>query len=138
MNLRRKTFPAFLFPIALAEMTLFFSLKSNFDGDLFWHMASRWIIDNMSIPKVDSFSFVYLGAAWIDIPWIFQVATYFADRAFGYFGVLLFCAGINILSVVILWKTFKACLEPDANSQIQEWIGFSVFSGARGCRLKKS
>ena len=89
-------------------MSLVLCFKGNLDSDLFWHMATgRWILENGTFPSQDMFSYVYTGAEWINLPWIFQIGTALSMQLFDYTGVLLFCSIFFIASLVLSWGTYE-------------------------------
>lgn len=97
--------------ILLLSLTLIATLlcfKGNTDPDLYWHMATgRWILENLQFPTQDTFSFVYNGAAWINLPWLFQIGSYLSALALDHLGVLIFCAFFYVISVLFSWWSFR-------------------------------
>lgn len=109
-------------------------MKSDLDSDLFWHMATgRWILENLSFPTADMFSYVYRGATWINLPWIFQVSAFTLNNLFGYFGVLLLCTTAGSLSAILTWKSFELLSNSQKNHTDEMRLnlkpfGFFIFS----------
>ncbi len=94
--------------VGLAMVATLLCLKGDMDSDLYWHMATgRWILENWQFPTQDSFSFVYSGAAWINLPWLFQIGTYTSMENFGYLGVLLLGAFFYVSSALLSWFSYR-------------------------------
>src|SRR3954447_13056163 len=44
------------------------------DPDTYWHIAvGKWILDNKTFPRVDTYSFTKAGEPWISTSWLAQV-----------------------------------------------------------------
>ena len=83
-----------------------------FDTDLFWHLKTgEWILQNLSIPGYDLYTFTDYGNRWIDLHWGFQVAA----------AVLYRIGGANLL---ILTKAAILTLA----------LGVGCYSGGAGLR----
>lgn len=53
------------------------ALRISVDADTWWHLrAGQWIIENHAIPRVDTFSYTRLGAAWEYPGWLVEVPMY--------------------------------------------------------------
>ncbi|MCX5687559.1 MAG: hypothetical protein NTV71_02805, partial [Candidatus Omnitrophica bacterium] len=66
------------------------------DSDLWCHFKTgEYIVKNLTIPKVDIFSYTLENQAWIDHSWLAQILFYFTFFKFGWLG-------INILKAVII------------------------------------
>lgn len=120
--------------IGLGLISIFFSMKENFDSDLFWHLATaRWMVENGAFPREDYFSFVYRGAPWVDIPWIFQLVAYFFNQTLGYFGILLITGLVCALSAIFSWQTYQELNKyffnrDKVSNQFLQTLAFSLFS----------
>ena len=67
-------------------------------------MASgKWIWENGSIPKNDSFSWSLPGASWTDHEWLFQTLIYPASKA-GPVGIILFSVLPILVAAFFIWK----------------------------------
>jgi hypothetical protein len=52
--------------------------------DLWWHLATgRWIVEHLTIPRHDVFSYTFEGARWIDPEWLSQVLLFSLFRRGG-------------------------------------------------------
>lgn len=93
-------------------LTLLFCFKSNMDTDLYWHMATgRWILENWQFPYQDTFSFIYNGAEWVNLTWLFQIVSHLSMQQFDYAGVLLFCSLLYMASTLLGWLSYRSMSE---------------------------
>lgn len=106
----KKTEAAML--IGFSLLTVLLCFKGDMDTDLYWHMATgRWILENLQFPTEDTFSFIYTGAHWINLTWIFQIASYVSMELLGYLGVLLFCSLLYMGSSLLGWFSYRSMSE---------------------------
>lgn len=60
------------------------------DGDTGWHLATgQWIVEHLSVPRADPFSFTASGKPWVAHEWLSELLIYGAWRASGWPGVML-------------------------------------------------
>jgi tetratricopeptide (TPR) repeat protein len=122
-RLEKKTEAFMNFGFAL--LAILFCFKGDMDSDLFWHMATgRWIIDNWQFPTEDTFSFVYAGAKWVNITWIFQITSYLCMQWFDYAGVLLLCALLYMSSTIFTWFSLRSITQQAPSFFV--WLLFCV------------
>lgn len=78
----------------------FFQLASN---DLWWHLAgAEWLIDNLSFPYTDPFSFTTLGRRWVYHNWLFDLPLLGVYKTGGIGGLLfLRCALVSIFGLAV-------------------------------------
>ena len=106
-------------------LTFLLCLKGDMDADLYWHMATgRWILENLQFPTEDIFSFIYSGARWINLTWIFQITSYLSMELFDYFGVLLFCSLLYMGSSFFGWCSYRTMSE--RSPALLTWILYCV------------
>ncbi len=75
------------------------------DPDLGFHLnAGRWILENLSFPTKDTFTYTSTQNDYIDLHWLFQVIIFFVYAISGYNGLSIL---VVILSVVLLFLLFK-------------------------------
>jgi hypothetical protein len=68
---------ALAFPFLLA-------LEKISESDTFWHLKTgQWIVAHGAVPRVDPFSAMTAGKAWLDWEWLFQAAMYVVYAAGG-------------------------------------------------------
>jgi hypothetical protein len=73
------------------------------DGDIFWHLAAgRHMVQTGRLLRADPFSVSALGRPWIDVHWLFQLASYGVYRAGGYLGLVLAKAALVAAGTVVL------------------------------------
>lgn len=88
---------------AVALLACSFLLITLKDADTYWHLATgRWILAHGGPPKVDPFSFTFLGRPWVTHEWLSEVVFALADRFGGLPGVLLVTAGALAGCVAII------------------------------------
>ncbi|HUT54077.1 MAG TPA: hypothetical protein VM658_11865 [bacterium] len=85
-----------LLAVALASFRVF-------NYDLFWHLRTgQWIVDHLSVPRQDMFSFTREGMEWIDAQWLFQLVLYAFYSAFGGKGTTLLQALLTAGTLLFL------------------------------------
>lgn len=83
------------------------------EPDSFYHLkAGQIILEGMSIPRVDPFSFVSGGAEWIPHEWLSEVILFGSYKLAGYFGVISLVAILGTLTSLIL---LTLCLKKGVN-----------------------
>jgi tetratricopeptide (TPR) repeat protein len=71
------------------------------DTDIFWALRSgEWILEQMSVPETDPFSYTFAGRAWVDFTWGFQVI---AHLFYTYLGEW---TGLFVLQLAVTAATF--------------------------------
>ena len=97
---RRLAFPIFLI---LATYTLFMGWSAGLvDPDYYWHLkAGELIWAEKALPQGDPFSWSFEGRDWVLHEWLFQVALYLWESAFGKAGTAIATAVLTALSVYI-------------------------------------
>ncbi len=66
-----------MYALALLGLLVAVSATKVVDPDLWWHLASGWVVSNMHfIPKTDIFSYTAFGAPWLNNEWLFQAAAW--------------------------------------------------------------
>lgn len=96
-----------LVPIALGSSLTIFN-----DGDVRWHIAAgQWMLDHRSVPRVDPFSFTYLGQKWLAFEWGSQLIYGTAYRFAGFGGVAAVVTAVLVaLHLVVV-------------GQARRWVG---------------
>lgn len=73
-----------------------------FDTDLFWHLKTgEWILENLTIPGYDLYTFTDFDKRWIDLHWGFQVGAALLYRLGGANLLILAKASILVLALGI-------------------------------------
>lgn len=91
-----------LFALAVAAYLAFAPALFN-DGDTSWHLgAGKLILDTMSVPDTDPFSFTFAGRPWIAHEWLAEVmmAAAFAAASWGGLAVLTAGAVASLLMLL--------------------------------------
>jgi hypothetical protein len=78
------------------------------DGDTGYHIrAGEYIIDTLSIPKHDIFSFLSPPLPWTAHEWLSEVIMAILHRAFGLTGITIFFSFLISLVYYLLYKIIK-------------------------------
>jgi hypothetical protein len=88
-------------------MTLIFMLaaRSIVDPDFWWHLkAGQYMVQTRSIPRVDIFSFGFLGREWVAHEWLSEVLMFLIYSPLG-FGGLIFVFALIITAT--FWVVYK-------------------------------
>jgi hypothetical protein len=96
----KRTFEVYVFVFA-------FLLASRplSDGDFWWHLKTgEYIVKNLSIPRVDFYSFTVPGKHWVAHEWLSEVIFYFVYTRAG-FNTLIFI--FTVLTVLAFWIVFR-------------------------------
>jgi hypothetical protein len=96
----KRTFEVYVFVFA-------FLLASRplSDGDFWWHLKTgEYILKNLSIPRVDFYSFTVPGKHWVAHEWLSEVIFYFVYTRAG-FNTLIFI--FTVLTVLAFWIVFR-------------------------------
>ena len=102
------------------------------DTDTWWHLRSgQYIVDNLTIPTVDPFSYSRAGQLWIDHGWLAQLFWYLLYTWGGWALVSLALAVIVTLSFYFVWRQIEANVFVGAFSLILGAIVASVVWVAR-------
>ncbi|NTW32998.1 MAG: hypothetical protein HGB12_10280 [Bacteroidetes bacterium] len=89
----------------IAAVIFILSLRLLSDPDLGFHLnAGRWIIENLSFPDKDTFTFTATQNDYIDLHWLFQVFIFIVFKISGYEGLSILVA---VLSIVFLFVILK-------------------------------
>ena len=90
-----------------------FSPRVFIDGDTNWHVAAgRWIIQHLTVPKTDPFSFTYAGKPWIAHEWGSEVLMAGAWLAAGWSGVVVLVGVAAGLSYALIARELRLWLGP--------------------------
>ncbi len=89
--------------VALAVGAVLVGLAPSADGDVWWHLAAgREMVARGEVLQSDPFSVSAAGRRWVDVHWLFQLASYAVHRGFGLAGLvwakcLILAAGALVL-----------------------------------------
>lgn len=96
----RRTFEVYVFVFAFL-----FASRPLSDGDFWWHLKTgEYIVKNLSIPRVDFYSFTVPGKHWVAHEWLSEVIFYFIYTRAG-FNALIFV--FTMLTVLAFWIVFR-------------------------------
>lgn len=83
-------------------------IKIIYEPDVWWQIRTgQWIMENQTVPKVDVFSYTFLGEPWINVKWIAEVLMALVTDSFGAewlvllqiactLSILLFCYKLSV------------------------------------------
>jgi hypothetical protein len=88
--------------IAASFFAGFVALRPIWDVDIFWHIvAGRWIIDTLSFPSTDIFTFITPPRAWVTFQWLYEVLMAGVDSAGG-------LAAVRVVNALLHGAAFAA------------------------------
>ncbi len=83
------------------------------DPDSHWHVAvGKWILENGSVPTVDSYSHTFAGQPWIAKEWLSQLLLALAESAGGWGAVAALCAASIGVTFALLLRLLLCDLRP--------------------------
>lgn len=97
----------------IAVVSVFLSIRHIYGEDIPFHLnAGRWIIENMTFPDKDMFTYTASEHQYIDMNWLYQVFMYGVYSVGGSTGLILMNSLIVLGSVIVL---FKRCSTSHSN-----------------------
>ncbi|MCR4261055.1 MAG: hypothetical protein NUV96_01850 [Candidatus Colwellbacteria bacterium] len=94
--------------IAIFTLVVIFLLSINqiSDFDTGYHLKTgEYVLENLSVPKYDVFSYSANGARWIAHYWLSGVIFFLVNQVAGFPGLLVFVALLSALTYYIVLKT---------------------------------
>jgi hypothetical protein len=83
------------------------------DGDTYWHLgAGRWVLDHMTVPTTDPFSFSARGQAWTAHEWLAEVLMASAFAAASWAGVAVLFGGAVGLTLALAGFHLRRFVRP--------------------------
>jgi hypothetical protein len=108
----------FLCTLLFVVAAFFFMFFPNVlqDGDTGWHLAAgRYIVEHISVPVTDPFSYTFEGQPWTAHEWLAEILMYGSHLAFGWRGLVVL-VGLGFASTLALitnyalrWMTPVQC-----------------------------
>ena len=96
----KRTFEVYVFVFAFL-----FASRPLSDGDFWWHLKTgEYIVKNLTIPRIDFYSFTVPGKHWVAHEWLSEVLFYFIYTRAG-FNTLIFI--FTVLTVLAFWIVFR-------------------------------
>jgi len=103
------------------------SLRLLSDLDLGFHLnAGRWIMENMSFPGKDTFTFTANQNDYVDLHWLFQVTIYLLYSVVSYKGLSIFVALLSMVLLFLLVRRNYLLNVPLYFSCILLFVGFII------------
>jgi hypothetical protein len=91
--------------ILILIAALFLSIRQIYGEDIGFHLqAGRWMIENLSFPDKDTFTYTANENKYIDLYWLYQLLMYGTYLVGGSVGLILVNALFVVSSVLILFK----------------------------------
>lgn len=95
-----------MYAAALLGLLVGVAATKIFDFDLWWHLATGWIVANMhEIPKNDLFSYTALGAPWVNHEWLFEFGAWLLFERGGIIGLTAFKFAATAAVALVLFRT---------------------------------
>ncbi len=83
------------------------------DGDTYWHLgAGRWVLDHMTVPTTDPFSFSARGQGWTAHEWLAEVLMASAFAAASWAGVAVLFGGAVGLTLALAGFHLRRFVRP--------------------------
>ena len=96
----KRTFEVYVFVFAFL-----FASRPLSDGDFWWHLKTgEYIVKNLTIPRIDFYSFTVPGKHWVAHEWLSEVIFYLVYTRAG-FNTLIFI--FTVLTVLAFWIVFR-------------------------------
>jgi len=84
------------------------AVRSSLDSDTWWHLrAGQWIVENLSVPQVDHFSYTRMGQSWQYPGWLTEAPLYLIYKFTGPSGLNLWTAIIVTLAFAFVYLTLS-------------------------------
>ncbi|TAL63062.1 MAG: hypothetical protein EPN85_01010 [Bacteroidetes bacterium] len=108
--------------ILVGVTAVFFSIRQIYGADISFHLnAGRWILENLSFPDKDPFTYTASEHKYIDMNWLYQVFMYGVYSIGGSAGLVLMNSIFILSSVILLFKRCSSAL-----SVFMPWILLSA------------
>jgi hypothetical protein len=83
------------------------------DGDTLWQITTgKWILQHLSIPSGDPFSYTMMGSPWVPHEWLAEVVLALTFQVAKWQGVMTLTAGCVGLSFMLLARQLYRFLSP--------------------------
>jgi len=97
---------------------LFLSVRQIYSEDIGFHLqAGRWMLENLSFPDKDTFTYAANENKYLDLYWLYQLLMYSVYSVGGSTGLILVNSFFILSSVFLLFKRTIYC-----SSWILPWI----------------
>ena len=84
---------------------LSFCIHKVYNYDIWWHLKTgEYIVQNLTVPEKDIYTYSVSNHDWIDLHWLFQVFVYVVHLFSGYNGLILTVAAVIALLFSILFR----------------------------------
>lgn len=106
-------FSTLFFLCAVWIMAIFSGKAGASDPDFWWHVAyGRWMLENGTIPTVDSFSWTFFGQPYQLTQWLGEYVMGAAFLNFGFRGTLIIGVLLSGLTIFFSWKAAERFVHP--------------------------
>lgn len=102
--LRKHRFVSVLLPLALFALVVFtYCFNALKEPDAYYHLKSgQVILETLSIPHADIFSYTAAGAPWVAHEWLAQIMFYSVYSLGGYWLLMAFVATLSVIAFGIV------------------------------------
>jgi len=101
--------------LLLLWVAVTFCIKSTKEPDIWWQVRTgELIIEEVSIPNVDVFSYTYNGEKWINVKWLTEVVMAFVSKLFGTELIFLLQAFV-LIGIFLIFRRLRKNLDPKGN-----------------------
>ncbi len=110
-------------------VAIVFSLKQLIEPDLWWQLRTgEWILETMSMPHADPFSFTYANTPWQNIKWGYEVIIAVLSNTFGTEMLMLLQVLCSCLLVLLLFKLTRLFSSETPKSILYLLVGLSFIA----------
>lgn len=97
-----------IYAAALLGLLVGVAATKIFDFDIWWHLATGWVIATMhEIPRYDLFSYTAFGAPWVNHEWLFQLAAWLLFQGGGIAWLTALKFGLTGAIAFVLFRTIE-------------------------------
>lgn len=104
-----------------------FALRRLDDFDTWWHMASgRWILQNHTVPHVDTLSFTVPQNEWINLQWLYDVLLVVVWNIGGASLLVIASAACFVATFALLSRHLGRHLGAVTSTLLMVWVAMTV------------
>jgi tetratricopeptide (TPR) repeat protein len=109
----RRSNPWFFAMLSCFLLLVVFGIRLINDLDLGYHLKSgQWIMENLSFPSHDTFTYTVSDRAYVDLHWMYQTALYLVHRAGGYSWLTVAHVLLIVLAFVLTFARLRCTGSP--------------------------
>jgi hypothetical protein len=100
----------------------------SYDPDLYWHLkAGEYIVQNMTLPYSDVFSYTMQGREWVLHEWLAEAVFYAVSHVAGLRGLWAFVAALYAVTFFVLYRVCEKALASATAALVVALLFFAPF-----------